>query len=106
MPAGFVDNGNNAFTMSSSGTDIWNNGDQFRFAYKQLSGDGSIMARVDSLVNTNVWAKAGVMIRESLGRPTLHACRHRGDAPGNGAVLPAASRANGASDQQTRRTGD
>jgi hypothetical protein len=42
------------FTMSSSGTDIWNNGDQFRFAYKQLSGDGSIVARVDSLVNTNV----------------------------------------------------
>jgi regulation of enolase protein 1 (concanavalin A-like superfamily) len=65
-PAGFVDKGNNAFTMSGGGTDIWNNGDQFRFAYKQLSGNGSITMRVDSIGNTNVWAKAGPMIRETL----------------------------------------
>jgi len=64
--AAFVDKGNNAFTVSSSGTDIWNVGDQFRFVYKSLSGNGSIVAKVDSLVNTNVWAKAGVMIRQSL----------------------------------------
>jgi regulation of enolase protein 1 (concanavalin A-like superfamily) len=64
--AGFLDNGNNTFTVSSSGTDIWNAADQFRFVYKSLSGNGSIMVKVDSLVNTNVWAKAGVMIRQSL----------------------------------------
>ena len=65
-PVAFADNGNNAFTISASGTDIWNNADQFRFAYKQLSGNGSITARVDSIGNTNVWAKAAVMIRETL----------------------------------------
>ena len=65
-PVGFLDKGNNAFTVSSSGTDIWNASDQFRFVYKSLSGNGSIVVKVDSLVNTNVWAKAGVMIRQSL----------------------------------------
>jgi regulation of enolase protein 1 (concanavalin A-like superfamily) len=65
-PVGFVDKGNNAFTVSGGGTDIWNTGDQFRFAYKQLSGNGSLTMRVDSIANTNVWAKAGPMIRETL----------------------------------------
>jgi regulation of enolase protein 1 (concanavalin A-like superfamily) len=63
---GFVDNGNNAFTMSASGTDIWNSADEFRFAYKSLNGNGSITMKVDSIGNTNVWAKAAVMIRETL----------------------------------------
>jgi hypothetical protein len=64
--AGFTDKGNDVFTVSASGTDIWNASDQFRFVYKSLSGNGSIVAKVDSVVNTNVWAKAGVMIRQSL----------------------------------------
>ena len=69
----FADKGGNAFTISGSGTDIWNNSDQFRFAYKQLAGNGSITAKVDSLVNTNGWAKSGVMIRESLDAGSRHA---------------------------------
>jgi hypothetical protein len=63
---GFVDKGNNAYTVSASGTDIWGTADQFRFVYKQLSGNGSITMKVDSIANTNVWAKAGPMIRETL----------------------------------------
>ena len=65
-PVGFVDKGNNAFSVTSTGTDIWNNADQFRFVYKTLSGNGSITARVDSLTRSDAWSKAGVMIRESL----------------------------------------
>jgi regulation of enolase protein 1 (concanavalin A-like superfamily) len=65
-PVRFLDKGNGAFTVSGSGTDIWNAADDFRFVYKRLTGDGSIVVKVDSLVNTNVWAKAGVMIRQSL----------------------------------------
>ena len=65
-PVRFLDKGNGAFTVSGSGTDIWNAADDFRFVYKRLTGDGSILVKVDSLVNTNVWAKAGVMIRQSL----------------------------------------
>jgi len=65
-PAAFVQDAAGAITMSGSGHDIWDEADDFRFAYKRLSGDGSIVARVDSVANTNTWAKAGVMIRETL----------------------------------------
>jgi len=65
-PIRFVDKGNEAFTVGASGHDIWDNADDFRFIYKKLSGNGSIAVKVESLVNTNVWAKAGVMIRDSL----------------------------------------
>ncbi|MGB2863713.1 MAG: hypothetical protein WBC05_10350, partial [Sedimentisphaerales bacterium] len=36
-------------------------------------GAGSIIARVDSVQNTNDWAKAGVMIRETLDADSAHA---------------------------------
>jgi len=65
-PLAFVDKGSEAFTVSGSGHDIWDAADDFRFVYKRLSGDASIAVKVDSLVNTNTWAKAGVMIRQTL----------------------------------------
>ena len=74
---GFVEGPVGTYTMTASGADIWNvNGveaDEFHFAYKMLSGPGSIVARVDSVQNTNDWAKAGVMIRETLDPDSVHA---------------------------------
>jgi len=73
----FVEGPIGTYTMNASGTDIWlvNNveADEFHFAYKMLTGAGSIVARVDSVENTNVWAKAGVMIRETLDPDSAHA---------------------------------
>jgi hypothetical protein len=54
------------YTMTASGTDIWNTADEFHYAFKQLNGVGSITAKVESVEYTNPWAKAGVMIRETL----------------------------------------
>ncbi|MHC4226619.1 MAG: discoidin domain-containing protein, partial [Planctomycetota bacterium] len=54
------------FTVTASGADIWNQADEFHYVYKQLTGVGSIIARVDSVEQTDNWAKAGVMIRETL----------------------------------------
>ena len=54
------------FTMTGSGADIWGTADQFHFAFKMLNGPGSIVARINSVANTHTWAKAGVMIRETL----------------------------------------
>jgi regulation of enolase protein 1 (concanavalin A-like superfamily) len=53
-------------THMASGTDIAGSSDQFRFTHDQLNGDGSIVARVLSLDNTDASAKAGVMIRGSI----------------------------------------
>lgn len=64
--SGAAGHSSGTFTVLASGADIWNTSDQFRYVYQNLSGDGQITARVVSLTNTNGWAKAGVMIRESL----------------------------------------
>ncbi|MEK7393394.1 MAG: fibronectin type III domain-containing protein [Fibrobacterota bacterium] len=52
-------------TVKGSGSDIWNNSDQFHFSYRTLSGNGTLVAKVVSLGNTNAWAKAGLMFRET-----------------------------------------
>jgi len=72
-PVAFLESPPGTFTMSGGGTDIWGTADQFRFAYKQLSGNGSITAKVLSVSNTNAWAKAGVMIRDSLNANSMYA---------------------------------
>ena len=54
------------YTINAGGTDIWNSSDQFHYVYQPLSGDGTITARVAGLGNSNAWAKAGVMVRETL----------------------------------------
>jgi regulation of enolase protein 1 (concanavalin A-like superfamily) len=53
-------------TVAGAGADIWNSSDAFRFNYQKLTGDGSIVARVTSQQNTDPWAKAGIMLRETL----------------------------------------
>ncbi len=65
-PIAFLERDDGTLVMSATGADIGDLADEFRFVYKPLNGDGSIVARVDSLANTNAWAKAGVMIRETL----------------------------------------
>ena len=64
---------NGTFTVNASGADIWGTADEFHYVYQQLSGNGVITARVASLTNTNSWAKAGVMIRETLNANAKHA---------------------------------
>ena len=65
-PVSFAETAPGRITMSAAGTDIWGTADEFRYAYKSLSGDGAIVVRVDRLRDTDVWAKAGLMIRQSL----------------------------------------
>ncbi len=62
----FVEGPVGTYTMTASGEDIWNEADQFHYAFRQLTGVGSIVAKVESVENTDPWAKAGVMIRETL----------------------------------------
>jgi len=69
----FTQGAGGVVTMTGSGSDIWGTADHFHFAYKTLTGPGTIIARVDSVENTNVWAKAGVMIRESLEPDSTYA---------------------------------
>ncbi|GGG57065.1 hypothetical protein GCM10011414_28640 [Croceivirga lutea] len=54
-----------SYQIEASGYDIWETNDEFHFVYQTLSGNGEIVARVTNLENTNAWAKAGVMMRNS-----------------------------------------
>lgn len=70
------------FTVHASGTDIEGSSDQFHYVYQVLNGNGTILARVGSITNTNPWSKAGVMIRESLAANSRQAMMVL--TPGNG----------------------
>jgi hypothetical protein len=78
----FVEGPVGTYTMTATGADIWNQADQFHFAYKMLTGVGSIEAQVLSVDNTDPWAKAGVMIRETLDTGSKFAAVYI--TPGNG----------------------
>ena len=53
------------FTLQGSGADIWGNEDAFSFVSQNLGGDCVITARLVSMSNTDYWAKAGLMMRET-----------------------------------------
>lgn len=72
-------------TVKGSGTDIWNNNDQFHFSYRTLSGNGTLVARVVSIGNTDPWAKAGLMFRETTGGESRNVMVNV--TPSNGVLL-------------------
>ena len=73
---------NGVFTVNGSGADIWGGSDQFNYVSQPLTGDGSIVARVTSQSDTDPWAKAGVMIKQSTTGGSPYALL--GVTPGNG----------------------
>ena len=56
----------NGLDISAAGSDIGGNADQFSFNYQMRTGDFDVSVRLAGLSPTDVWAKAGLMARESL----------------------------------------
>jgi regulation of enolase protein 1 (concanavalin A-like superfamily) len=71
--AGRVTVSGGTWVMEASGADVWGSADAFHYAYRSLTGDGTIVARVTALQRTHMWAKAGVMIRAGLDPGAAHA---------------------------------
>jgi fibronectin type 3 domain-containing protein len=58
---------NGVWTMTGAGSDVWaDTNDDCQFAYKQMTGDCAILARVTSVQSISGATKAGVMIRDNL----------------------------------------
>lgn len=61
---------NGSWTVKGAGADIpvpvLQSKDAFNFAFQKVSGNVAIVARITSMDNTDVAAKAGIMFRESL----------------------------------------
>ncbi|MBA3938095.1 MAG: DUF1349 domain-containing protein, partial [Planctomycetes bacterium] len=76
---------NGVTTVSGAGADTWGTADACRFLAQPLTGDGSIVAHVLSMQDTDPWAKAGVMVRETTAGGAKHAFCFV--TPGNGAAF-------------------
>jgi hypothetical protein len=97
---GFTEAPAGTYTVTAEGADIWGASDQFHFAWQELTGAGSIIARVESVQDTDPWAKAGVMIRNSLEPDAVHAMV--AVTPGNGVWFGRRTSAGNTSDSDSQ----
>ncbi|MCJ7779014.1 MAG: DUF1349 domain-containing protein, partial [Sedimentisphaerales bacterium] len=85
------------YKMTAAGADIWGTSDQFHFAYKMLSAGGTVTAKVVGITNTDPWAKAGLMIRETLDADSKNVMVVV--TPGNGVAFQYRSQKGGNTEQ-------
>lgn len=76
LPGGQKRLANGGFEIYGGGADIWAYRDDFRYVWQKVVGDFQISATVAALSNTHVYAKAGLMIRESLAPDSPHVLLH------------------------------
>ena len=62
-----------SLTVSGAGDDVWDTADAFHYAYRSLTGDGTITAEVVSITGSEPWTKVGVMMRGSVEDDAAHA---------------------------------
>lgn len=70
--------------LTAGGLEIGGSSDQFHFLYQPVAGDFDVRTRLESIENTDLWAKGGLMLREGLATgsrfagvfatPTLSGC--------------------------------
>lgn len=60
------------FHVKAAGTNLWGDSDSFHFVFQTVQDTTEIVARVTQLQLTDPWARAGVMMRESLAAGSRH----------------------------------
>jgi hypothetical protein len=75
---------NGTFTVAGAGADVWGTADALQYAYRTMSGNFTLVARVASIQNVNAWTKAGVMIRNSLSPSAAQAFMVVASSPAKG----------------------
>jgi len=77
---------NGTYVLDGAGTGLSGNSDQFNIVYKQLEGDGEVVVKIYSIQeDIDDWAKAGIMIRDSLSADSAFVMA--GVTPANGAIF-------------------
>ena len=101
----FLETADGTIVMNAIGADIWNTADEFRYAYKTLTGDGSLTARVDAIdAAPNGWVKGGVMIRQGTEAGAVNALIAITGGEGDGATFQWRAEADAASDSSRTLT--
>jgi hypothetical protein len=76
------------YEITGGGHDIWGSFDGFHYMFKELTGNGSMTARVVSNgTGSNTWAKGGVMIRNELSPDSAHTMTVITGGAGGGAAF-------------------
>jgi regulation of enolase protein 1 (concanavalin A-like superfamily)/DNA-directed RNA polymerase subunit RPC12/RpoP len=71
--AGAFDQSKGGMTITGDGADIWNRADAFHYVYLAMKGDVTLTVRVTGIQDTDPWAKAGLMVRQSLAPDSAYA---------------------------------
>lgn len=98
--AAVYDESSRTYTVRASGSNMWAGNDEFHFAWKKLSGDFILQARVEFLgAGVDPHRKTGLIIRSSLepGSPHVNVSRH-----GDGLTSLQVRRADGGVTEETR----
>lgn len=59
--------------ITAGGRDFWGHGDEGHFAFTRVSGDFALSVRIVSLTMSDLYTKAGLMLRASLEPDAEHA---------------------------------
>lgn len=92
------DTPSDTYTVTGSGSDIGGTADQFNFDNTSMAGNGTVAAYVNSMGNTSLSAKAGVMIRNDATASSSFAAVLV--TPGSGIIFEWRTSAGAASSQQ------
>ena len=65
VPTGNQEVNGNTWVVQAGGSDIWSLGDQFRFMWQSVAADASISTHITAQTDTDPWARAGVMLRQT-----------------------------------------
>ncbi|MHC4519069.1 MAG: DUF1349 domain-containing protein, partial [Planctomycetota bacterium] len=102
----FLETASSSILMNAIGNDIWGTADQFRYAYRTLTGDGSMTVRVDAIDGSpDGWVKGGVMIRQNTDAGAVNAFTAVTGGSGDGATFQWRETADTASDSSRTLTG-
>ncbi|MCJ8013683.1 fibronectin type III domain-containing protein [Paenibacillus sp. KQZ6P-2] len=96
------DSDTNSYEVKGSGSDIWGTEDAFHYVYRPWTGNGQIIARVDSVQNSAEWTKAGLMIRSDMTKQSPYAFMAL--TPSHGSIYQSRQQSAGASTLTTGTT--
>ena len=103
---GSAEESDGVWTVIADGADIYDPPDEFHFVYIPFSGDVDIFVRVVSVGDgSNVWARGGLMIRETLDPDSKYAAMYITGGGGSGTAFMHRPTTNGDTSNATNGVG-
>ncbi|HET6857960.1 MAG TPA: alpha-N-acetylglucosaminidase, partial [Streptomyces sp.] len=95
------------YAINGAGQDLWRGTAEFGALYQEggLRDGGSLTVRVDAQEETGPWARAGIIVRNSLATPGSRGFLNLAVTPANGVVLSYDTDGDGTLDAYRRITG-